>query len=116
MARADGPQNRGGYGLKGYQVTDKTGPVADMKVVNENDDILIISDDGTIIRTHAAGINVYSRTAQGVKVMNLNEGVKVISIARTEHEEDEEEILPAEGTEEASAAGEQSGAPEETEA
>ncbi len=114
--RADGPQNRGGYGLKGYQVTDKTGPVADMKVVNENDDILIISDDGTIIRTHAAGINVYSRTAQGVKVMNLNEGVKVISIARTEHEEDEEEILPAEGTEEASAAGEQSGAPEETEA
>ena len=114
--RADGPQNRGGYGLKGYQVTDKTGPVADMKVVNENDDILIISDDGTIIRTHAAGINVYSRTAQGVKVMNLNEGVKVISIARTEHEEDEEELLPAEGTEEASAAGEQSGAPEETEA
>ena len=114
--RADGPQNRGGYGLKGYQVTDKTGPVADMKVVNENDDILIISDDGTIIRTHAAGIRGHSRTAQGVKVMNLNEGVKVISIARTEHEEDEEEILPAEGTEEASAAGEQSGAPEETEA
>ena len=58
--RADGPQNRGGYGLKGYQVTDKTGPIAAMKVVNENDDILIISDDGTIIRTHAVGINVYS--------------------------------------------------------
>ena len=88
--RADGPQNRGGYGLKGYQVTEKTGLVAGVKVVDENDDILIISDDGTIIRTHAAGINVYSRTAQGVKVMNLNEGVKVISIARTEHEEEEE--------------------------
>ena len=87
--RADGPQNRGGYGLKGYQVTDKTGPIAAMKVVNENDDILIISDDGTIIRTHAVGINVYSRTAQGVKVMNLSEGVKVISIARTDHEGEE---------------------------
>ena len=98
--RADGPQNRGGYGLKGYQVTDKTGPVAAMKVVNESDDILIISDDGTIIRTHAIGINVYSRTAQGVKVMNLSEGVKVISIARTEREEEEEETgLPPAGEE-----------------
>ena len=98
--RADGPQNRGGYGLKGYQVTDKTGPVAAMKVVNESDDILIISDDGTIIRTHAVGINVYSRTAQGVKVMNLSEGVKVISIARTEREEEEEETgLPPAGEE-----------------
>ncbi len=87
--RADGPQNRGGYGLKGYQVTEKTGAVAGVKVVSEEDDILIISDDGTIIRTHAAGINVYSRTAQGVKVMNLSEGVKVISIARTEREDEE---------------------------
>ena len=96
--RADGPQNRGGYGLKGYQVTDKTGPIAGVKVVSEDDDILIISDDGTIIRTHAAGINVYSRTAQGVRVMNLADGVKVISIARTEHEEDgEAEERPAEG-------------------
>ena len=96
--RADGPQNRGGYGLKGYQVTDKTGPIAGVKVVSEDDDILIISDDGTIIRTHAAGINVYSRTAQGVRVMNLADGVKVISIARTEHEEDgEAEERPVEG-------------------
>ena len=97
--RADGPQNRGGYGLKGYQVTDKTGPIAGVKVVSDDDDILIISDDGTIIRTHAAGINIYSRTAQGVKVMNLSEGVKVISIARTEHEEEEEsaELPAAEG-------------------
>ncbi|NCE63823.1 DNA gyrase subunit A [Pseudoflavonifractor sp. 524-17] len=88
--RADGPQNRGGYGLKGYQVTDKTGAIAGVKVVTENDDILAISDDGTIIRIHAAGINVYSRGAQGVKVMNLAPGVKVISIARTDREEDEE--------------------------
>nr|WP_256447390.1 DNA gyrase subunit A [Pseudoflavonifractor sp. MCC625] len=110
--RADGPQNRGGYGLKGYQVTDKTGPIAAMKVVNENDDILIISDDGTIIRTHAVGINVYSRTAQGVKVMNLSEGVKVISIARTEREEEEETVLPPAGEEGESAP---EAAPQETE-
>lgn len=110
--RADGPQNRGGYGLKGYQVTDKTGPIAAMKVVNENDDILIISDDGTIIRTHAVGINVYSRTAQGVKVMNLSEGVKVISIARTEREEEEESVLPPAGEEGESAP---EAAPQETE-
>ena len=93
--RGDGPQKRGGYGLKGYQVTAKTGPVAAMKVVSDDDDILIISDDGTIIRTHAAGISIYSRAAQGVKVMSLNEGVKVISIARTDHED--EEAVPAEG-------------------
>jgi len=96
--RADGPQNRGGYGLKGYQVTDKTGAIAGVKVVTENDDILAISDDGTIIRIHAAGINVYSRGAQGVKVMNLAPGVKVISIARTDREEDEEPEAKA-GTE-----------------
>ena len=89
--RADGPQNRGGYGLKGYQVTEKTGPIAGVKVVNESDDILIISDDGVIIRMPVKDINIYSRSAQGVILMRLQEGVKVISIARTEHEEEAEE-------------------------
>ena len=88
--RADGPQNRGGYGLKGYQVTDKTGPIAGVKVVDENDDIFIISDDGVIIRMSVKDINIYSRFAQGVILMRLQEGVKVISIARTEHEEETE--------------------------
>ena len=111
--RADGPQNRGGYGLKGYQVTDKTGPVAGVKVVNDDDDILIISDDGIIIRTHAAGINIYSRTAQGVKVMNLSEGVKVISIARTDHEEEEETAAETPAVEGESAAEAPESAPEQ---
>ena len=88
--RADGPQNRGGYGLKGYQCTDKTGCVVGVKVVSDDDDILVINDAGVIIRMAVSGINVYSRSAQGVKLMNLDEGVKVISIARTEHEEEEE--------------------------
>ena len=98
--RSDGPQNRGGYGLKGYQVTDKTGPIAGVKVVDENDDILIISDDGVIIRMPVKDINIYSRSAQGVILMRLQEGVKVISIARTEHDEEAED-----GQEEQAAAG-----------
>ena len=90
--RVDGPQTRGGYGLKGYNVTEKTGPIAGLKIISEEDDILMISDDGTIIRMAAQDINIYSRTAQGVIVMRLEDGVKVISIARTERD-DEEEML-----------------------
>ena len=86
--RGDGePQHRGGYGLKGYNVTDKTGPIAGVKVVDETDDILLISDDGVIIRMAADAVNTYSRTAQGIILMRLAEGVKVISLARTEREE-----------------------------
>ena len=90
--RADGPQKRGGFGLKGYNVTEKTGSVVGVKVVSDADDILVINDAGVIIRMAAAGISTYSRAAQGVKIMNLEEGVKVISFARTDHEEDEESI------------------------
>ena len=89
--RADGPQKRGGFGLKGYQVTEKTGPLVGVKVVNDQDDILVINDAGVIIRMAVSGISTYGRTAQGVKLMNLEEGTKVISFARTEHEEDEED-------------------------
>ncbi len=89
--RGDGPQNRGGYGLKGYNVTEKTGGVVGLKVVCDEDDLLIISDAGVIIRMAVKGVNAYSRTAQGVRVMNLDDGVKVISIAMTEREEPEEE-------------------------
>ena len=88
--RADGPQKRGGFGLKGYQVTEKTGPVVGVKVVSDEDDILVISDAGVIIRMAVSGISVYGRAAQGVKIMNLEEGVKVISFARTDHEEEED--------------------------
>ena len=89
--RADGPQKRGGFGLKGYNVTDKTGPVVGVKVVNDNDDVLVINDAGVIIRMAVSGISTYGRTAQGVKIMNLEDGVKVISFARTDHEEEEED-------------------------
>lgn len=84
------PQHRGGYGLKGYQITDKTGPAAAVKVVRETDDIMVISDDGTIIRMPAADVNIYGRSAQGVRVMRIGDGTKVISLARAEAEAEDE--------------------------
>ena len=102
------PQHRGGFGLRGYQITEKTGKAAGVKVVQEDDDILIISDDGTIIRMAAADVNVYSRTAQGVRVMRVSEGTKVISLARVPKEEDKNQTEEAaeEATEPADAPAE----------
>ncbi len=85
------PQRRGGLGLKSYSLTGKTGKVAAVKVVDETDDIIVISDDGTIIRMAASDINLYHRTAQGVILMRVSDDSKVISLARTEREEEEEE-------------------------
>ena len=104
--RGDGPQKRGGYGLKGYQITEKTGPLVGVKVVNDDDDVLVINDAGVIIRMVCADINCYSRGAQGVKLMNLDEGVKVISIARTDHEEEAEEAPAEDGAETSEEKGE----------
>ena len=89
-------QNRGGMGLKNYNITEKTGSIADVKVVSEDDDILVISDDGTIIRMAAAGISCLGRATQGVRVMRLSGESKVISVARTDREEADE----ADGAEE----------------
>ena len=94
--RGDEPQSRGGKGLKGYQVTDKTGPVVAVKVVDGDEDLLLVSDDGSIIRTAVSDISTYSRATQGVRLMRLADGVKVISIARAEKEEGEEEGSPVE--------------------
>ena len=84
------PQHRGGSGLKNYHITEKTGKVVAAKVVTGEEDILLISDDGTIIRMATEDINVYGRVAQGVRVMRLKDGVHVISVARTEKEPAEE--------------------------
>ena len=83
------PQSRGGMGLKNYNCTEKTGFVADVKVVREDDDLLIVADDGTIIRTAASGVSVLGRATQGVRIMRPNPGAKVISVARTEREDAE---------------------------
>ncbi|NLW65143.1 MAG: DNA gyrase subunit A, partial [Clostridiales bacterium] len=84
------PQKRGGMGLRNYNITAKTGKVADIKVVDDNDDVLLISDDGTIIRMAADSISTFGRATQGVRLMKVAEGAKVISVARTEKEEAEE--------------------------
>lgn len=85
------PQHRGGKGMLGYRLTEKTGAVAAVKVVDPTDDVFLISDDGTMIRMRAGEINCYSRVAQGVRVMRLAEGVKVISLARTPAEESDDQ-------------------------
>ena len=80
-------QNRGGQGVKGYQCTAKTGKVSGVAMVKEEEDLMMISDDGTIIRTGCSGVGVIGRATQGVKVMNVNEGVKVIGLAVAEPED-----------------------------
>ena len=92
-------QSRGGYGNKNYNITPKTGSVVATAIVKPRDDVLIISDDGTMIRTSAGDISVYSRVTQGVRVMNLAEGVKVISLAKTRMYEMEELEETSEGVE-----------------
>ena len=84
------PQGRGGKGLKNYNITPKTGNVAGCRVVSETDDIMVIENGGIIIRTPVANINVYKRDVQGVIVMRIEEGNKVVSIERVENEETEE--------------------------
>jgi DNA gyrase subunit A len=84
-------QGRGGYGTRNYNITNKTGKVAACAIVNDTDDVLIISDDGTIIRISASGINLYGRSTQGVRIMNLADGVKVNALAKTKMEDGEEE-------------------------
>jgi len=76
--------------MKNYHITEKTGKVVAAKVVTGEEDILMISDDGTIIRMPTADINIYGRVAQGVRVMRLKDGVRVISVARTDKEQTEE--------------------------
>ena len=81
---------RGGLGIKNYKVTDKTGSVAAIKMVNDTDDLLVITDDGTIIRVHVADIGEKGRATQGVRIMRLAADVKVISIEKTEQADSSE--------------------------
>lgn len=104
-------QSRGGKGLINYHV-EKYGDVAAVIVVEDTDDIIMISSDGIIIRIAADGINTLSRTSKGVRVMKVNEGEKLVTIARAEHDEEEvQEIEPQESEDEQPASEE----PAETE-
>ena len=83
------PQSRGGKGLKNYNITPKTGNIAGCRVVSDKDDVMLIENGGVIIRIPASSINVYKRDTQGVIVMRIDEGNKVVSIERVEQDEEE---------------------------
>ena len=83
--------NRGGLGIKNYQVTEKTGPVVGIKVVDGSEDLLLVTEAGILIRTPVENIRTAGRATQGVIVMRFKEeGDRVISMALTEHEQSEE--------------------------
>ena len=84
-------QNRGGVGIKTYKCSDVTGNVIGIRSVKDGEDIIMITSEGIIIRIPASGISTIGRSTKGVRLMRLNEGVKVVSMGVTEHEEEEEE-------------------------
>lgn len=91
--------NRGGLGIKNYMVTDKTGPIVGVKVVDGSEDLLVVTQAGILIRTHVDSIRMAGRATQGVIVMRFKEeGDKVISLALAEREEtaEAEEVQPEE--------------------
>ncbi len=83
-------QNRGGFGKINYKVSDIKGLVAGVKVVDEEEDLILIADDGIIIRIRVSDVNVMSRYASGVKVMRLSEDSSIVSMARAEHDDEVE--------------------------
>jgi DNA gyrase subunit A len=81
-------KHRGGKGVVCHKISDKSGKLCSAITVSENDDVMIITADGVIIRTPVSGINLYSRTAGGVIVMRVKEGNSIINFTRLEKEED----------------------------
>ena len=80
------PQNRGGKGVKCYKITEKTGNIIGMKAVNDEDEIMIITIGGIIIRMHVNDISVLGRITSGVKLIDLDEDITVASIAKVREE------------------------------
>ncbi len=80
-------QNRGGFGLLNYKVSEEKGYVCGIKVIDEEDDIILISSDGIVIRIRAKDIRVMGRYATGVKVMRLNEDNQLVAFTRAEHDD-----------------------------
>lgn len=94
--------NRGGKGVTAMKLTDKTGPMVCQLMVHEDEDIILITDDGTIIRTAASEIRACGRVSQGVRLMRIAEGSRIVGIARVDKEEEEEAkdaLVTGDGTE-----------------
>lgn len=80
---------RGGKGVITYKITPKTGNIVGIRIVNGDEDVMMITDTGTVIRLRVAEISILGRSTQGVTLMKTNDG-KVVSITTLEHEEEEE--------------------------
>ena len=89
-------QNRGGMGMRAMSLSDKTGVLVALKVVSDDNDLMMISSDGTIIRIPATSVPTLGRDTQGVRIMRLREGDTLMSISATEHEE-ESDLPEADG-------------------
>ena len=97
-------QGRGGKGVKAMNLTEKTGPLAAQLLVHDQEDLMIITTDGTVIRTPVSAISVQGRATQGVRLMRVDEDTKVICVARAEAEPEElDEEIPEEAIESAEA-------------
>lgn len=83
-------RNRGGKGVTCHNITEKTGPLCGVASVEEDDDLMLITDDGTIIRTSVSEIPIYGRTASGVIVMRLSEESRIVNFAKVKKIEEEE--------------------------
>jgi DNA gyrase subunit A len=83
-------QNRGGRGVITYKITPKTGDIVGIKIVSGNEDVMMVTDTGTIIRINVDEISILGRSTQGVTLMRTNDG-KVVSIETIEAEDSEEE-------------------------
>ena len=86
-------QSRGGKGTTTYKISEATGCVAGIKVVAPTDDIILITSEGVIIRLDTEDISTYGRVTKGVRLMRLAEGVSLVSVARVEKEDHEEEVI-----------------------
>ena len=84
-------QNRGGRGVITYKITPKTGDIVGIRIVNGDEDVMLITDTGTIIRLNVEEISILGRATQGVTLMRTNDGGKVVSIETIAPEQDEEE-------------------------
>ena len=104
--RGDDVQGRGGHGKTNYRVTEKTGRVVAMRMVSEEDDLLLVTDDGTIIRTDVGSVSVLGRATQGVRLMRVEESSRVVSVSTAKKEAAAEEKMPAEAPVEEAAAEE----------
>ena len=92
-------QNRGGKGVKCYKITEKTGNVIGAKAVNEENEIMMITTEGIIIRLQCADISILGRITSGVKLINLSDGVTVASFAKVREKKEEKEEAQEESAE-----------------